>query len=75
MGSTQSYSPDLGQISQEQLVTVKPRQLTILQLLAREEDFYSEMESTSFSSTGIFLYENGMAGTLQHLDLAVGKLA
>lgn len=25
-------------------------------------------------STGIFLYENGLAGTLQHLDLAVGHL-
>ena len=26
-------------------------------------------------STGIFLYENGMAGTMQHLDLAVSELA
>lgn len=31
--------------------------------------------SAAVRSTGIFLYENGSAGTIQHLDLAVNKLA
>ncbi len=31
--------------------------------------------NAAIRSTGIFLYENGMAGTLQHLDLAVSEQA
>ena len=70
--STQSYSSGLEKISQDQLVTAQPRQLTILQLSAREEDFYSETESTSFSSTGMVRTADGREISF-NLDVSMSR--
>lgn len=62
----------------ESLYTLKDKGVGAIYLGSRETEFsvnnQENITNAQVRRTGLFLYESGMAGTMQHIDMAVSKI-